>query len=52
MLLASGSSSVEELRVVNLRHGLVRLRLQFSQLKNAIVEIVLIDQCAFSMWTR
>jgi hypothetical protein len=28
------------------------LRLQLSQLEDAVVKEVLFDQCAFSMWTR
>ena len=47
-----GVEQREELRIVDLRHRLVGLRLQLAQLKQAIVEVVLLDQCAFSMWTR
>ena len=52
MLLASGSSSAKNCAIVDLRHRLVGLRLQLAQLEQAIVEVVLLDQCAFSMWTR
>jgi hypothetical protein len=47
-----GIQQREELWVFDLRHRLVGLRLQLSQLEDAIVKEVLFDQCAFSMWTR
>ena len=47
-----GVEQREELRIVDLRHRLVGLRLQLAQLEQAIVKEVLFDQWAFSMWTR